>query len=77
MNSSKEIWQEIRQLEKLRRDKIKEVMDKWDRDFYYPKMKELQNECSHNWNFVGLNPINYPVFTCTICRKTEIRPDAS
>lgn len=72
-----EIGSAVRALEKERRTKMKELMEQWDTEYYYPKMKELRSKCEHNMKFVGLNPINWPIFTCTICGHTKIEKQDS
>lgn len=70
-----EIGRATRLLEKERREKMKELMDEWDRTYYYPKLKELRDQCTHNFRFIDTNPIGYPIFTCSICGRTEIRKE--
>ena len=70
-----EIGKAVRVLEKERRDKLKELMDQWDTEYYYPKIKELRSRCEHNFKFVELNPLSWPIFTCTICGYTKIEKD--
>lgn len=70
-----EIGNAVRELERERRNKMRELMDQWDREYYYPKLKELRDQCDHNWIFSGTNPVGYPIFDCTICHKCEIRSD--
>lgn len=70
-----DIWKEVTALEKERRDKMRELMGQWDQEYYYPKLKELRDQCTHNWRFTDTNPLGYPIFDCTICHKTEIRTD--
>ena len=72
-----EIGKAVRELDRERRNKMKELMDEWDNTYYYPKMKELRSRCNHNLKFVGLNPINWPIFTCTICGHTQIEKQDS
>lgn len=69
------IGQAVRELERERRNKMKDLMQQWDNEYYYPKMRELQSQCEHNWSFSGTNPVGYPIFDCTICHKTEIKVD--
>ena len=40
-----DIGRQVRLLEKQRRDRIKELMDEYDRAVYYPEMKRLRDLC--------------------------------
>ena len=77
-SESTKIWSERYQIEKERREKRNELMDEYDRTVFYPAKEALYERCGkigHNWSFSGLNPLNYPMFTCTVCSKFEIRKD--
>ena len=67
------IGEQVRILEKERREKQKSLMEEWDKTYYYPKMKELRAQCEHNWRFCDTNPLGYPIYSCTICGKTDIK----
>jgi hypothetical protein len=73
MKTSREINQMRWDIDKARINKMKEAMADYDRDVYYPALKELYTLCHHNWNFLDTNPIGYPIFKCAACGKTEIR----
>jgi len=64
-------------LEKERRTKQKELMLEYDKG-YYAELRILQDRCEevgHNWRFMNLNPLNNPVFCCTVCHKYKIETD--
>jgi hypothetical protein len=73
------ISQQALRLEKARRDKVQELMSDYDVNVHWPARKALVERCKaetgHNWRFRDLNPLGYPIFDCTFCRTTEIRPD--
>lgn len=72
------IWQESRTIEKARRDKMRELMEEYDRTVYYPAKKSVYERCEkigHIWKFVGTNPVGYPMYSCNQCTKFEIRSD--
>jgi hypothetical protein len=75
----KDIWKEKLTIDKARRDKVQELMADYDVNVYWPARKALvercKNETGHNWRFRDLNPLNYPIFDCTICGTTEIRKE--
>jgi hypothetical protein len=77
--TSTDIWKERLTIDKARRAKMKEAMEAYDIEVYYPARKALRLRCEketgHNWVFRDTNPIGYPIFDCTICGATEIRPD--
>ena len=62
---------------------IKEIsllMRDYDKKIYTPKIKQLRDACGvsssgHNFRFVDTNPLGAPIFTCSICGKTEIRKE--
>lgn len=68
-----QIAAEVRRLEKERRDKMTELMTEYDETVYYPQLKALREKCTHNWRFTHLGPLSHPWFSCTICRKSEMR----
>lgn len=74
-----EIWQERLRIDKARREKMTELMDEYDRTIHWPARKALINRCKeetgHNWRFRDTNHLGYPIFDCTFCYTTEIRPD--
>lgn len=74
------IWKEYRLIEKERRDKMRELMEEYDKTVYYPACKAIREKCAtvdggHNFRFIDLNPLGYPIFTCSKCGKTEIRQE--
>jgi hypothetical protein len=75
-NEPTSIWNEKYRIEKARREKLKEAMDEYDRDIYYPSKKELYARCEketgHNWTFTGTNPIGCPIFNCSTCGGCKI-----
>lgn len=76
---SKEIWEENHAINKARREKTAELMNEYDTQVYWPARKALVEKCKketgHNWRFRDTNPLGYPIFDCTFCGTTEIRPD--
>jgi hypothetical protein len=78
VTESTKIWMEKNLIEKARRDKMKEVMEEYDKTVYYPARKALTERCSkigHSWHFHDINPVGYPIFFCNQCGSTEIRKD--
>lgn len=70
-----EIGQQIRLLEKERREYQKKVMKEYD-DEYYTKLRILRNQCEHNFKFSHLGPIGHVWFYCSICGKSKVEdPD--
>ena len=45
---STDIWKRKLQLDRDRRDKTRELMEKYDQEVYYPTLKQLQDECLAN-----------------------------
>ncbi len=74
-----EIWKEKLRIDKARRDKVQELISDYDVNVYWPARKALVERCKeeigHNWRFRDVNPLGYPIFDCTLCGTTEIRPD--
>jgi hypothetical protein len=55
-----------------RRDKMRELMDPYDRDVYYPEIQELTRRCGeigHKFQFSHLGPLGDPWFRCSACDK--------
>lgn len=67
-------------IDQARRVRMKELMQDYDEQVYYPARRQLMQECAqdgdgHNWTFTGLNPLSWPIFTCTRCGATEIKKE--
>ena len=70
----KEISQARFELERARREKLREMMAEYDKD-YFAKLKVLHEQCGtlgHNWRFTHLGPLGHPWFSCTVCSKSRV-----
>ncbi len=70
MSDKKEIWQRSGEIERARRDKQHELMEVYDRDVYYPAMKQLREECSklgHSGGKFHNNGFGWTWFYCGSC----------
>jgi hypothetical protein len=73
-----EIWAAERALKKERRDRVKECMEQWDREHYYPRLMALREECGvlgHNWRFTDLGPTGLPWYMCHSCGMQKVIQD--
>lgn len=64
------IWERKHQIEKARREKMKEVMDEYDRTVYYPARKQLIEECEKEGHSGGKyhdNGFGWSWFYCGKC----------
>lgn len=69
------IADQVRILEKERRDYSAKVMNEYDK-VYYAKMRELQSKCDHNFKFSHFGPLWHSWSYCTYCRKSKVEdPD--
>lgn len=73
---SNDIWKAVRQLEKEKREKQRELMEEYDRTYYYPKLKELRDQCEHKFKFSHVGPVGGVWFYCSICGKSKYESDA-
>lgn len=62
-------------LQKERREKQKELMAEWERAYYYPKLKELQDRCEHHYKFSHLGPVGGVWYTCVLCGENQFRDE--
>lgn len=66
------IGQQVRELDKERREYQRSVTSEWDRTYYFPKLKDLQSRCTHNFKFTDLTWRNKAWFNCTFCGMIKI-----
>lgn len=65
-----EIWHRRYQLDKERRDKMKEAMDEYDRTVYYPARNQLIEDCEKEGHVRGKfhdNGLGWTWFWCGKC----------
>ena len=65
------IGEQVRQLEKQRRDYMRKVMESYD-DEYYAELRKLRDQCEHNFRFTHLGPVGHPWSYCTICGRSQV-----
>lgn len=69
------IADQVRILEKERREYSAKVMEEYDKK-YYAKLRELQSQCEHKFRFSDFGPIGHAWFYCSICGKSKVEdPD--
>lgn len=62
-------------LQKERREKQRELMWQWEKDYYFPALHKLQDACEHNYVFSHAGAVHGVWFTCTICCKNQFRDE--
>lgn len=65
-----EIWKQRHQIDKDRRTKMKEAMDEYDKNIYYPAMKKLIETCEKEGHSGGKyhdNGFGWSWFYCGKC----------
>jgi len=75
---STEIWRERGELDRARREFMKQAMAEYDKT-HYEKLRALQARCSHeNERFTHFGPFGNPWLMCTSCHRsrTEIETEA-
>jgi hypothetical protein len=73
-----EIADAVREIEKARRDIMRERMRDFDHGYYYPNLKDMREACGrlgHKWRFTHLGPLGDPWFCCDVCHVTKCRPE--
>lgn len=69
--TNKEIAERIRELQKLRRQYMSEVMKEFD-SLQQEEIRSLREQCTHNFRFTNLGPLGHPWFHCTYCGKSKV-----
>lgn len=74
-----EIRKEVYNLFKLEADHKIKVLDKyhspWQKVHYYPRLKELREQCQHKWRFSDFGPLGDPWYLCTVCKLHKMIKD--
>ena len=69
-----EIRKQLGILEHERRLKLQELMKEYDREYYYPKRKELEEACGdHDYIYSHDNGFFHEFYRCTVCGKVDSR----
>jgi hypothetical protein len=72
----RDIYKEVKQLQKERRDFINEATKDYD-EIYYARMRELQAACpKHNWRFSHHGPLGHAWFYCSVCTKSKVEDES-
>jgi hypothetical protein len=69
-NRRSEIWHKSRELDRARRNKMKEAMDEYDRTVYYPAKLAIQKECGetgHTFGSLHDNGFGWTWSYCSLC----------
>lgn len=65
-----DIWREYNELQRERTEKLRELMDEWDKTIYYPRLKELRERCAtagHSKGRFHDNGFGWSWFYCCRC----------
>lgn len=66
-----ELWRQRGEIDRLRREKNREVMEAYDRDVYYPALKKIREECAatggHSGGKFHDNGFGWSWFYCGVC----------
>ena len=65
-----DIWERRWKLDKERREKMKELMDEYDKTYYYPARKQLIEDCEKEGHTHGNfhdNGLGWTWFWCSKC----------
>ncbi len=69
----KPIWDESRNIQKAKREKVQEVMSEYDKTVYRPALKSLQEKCEllgHKEGIWESNGLGWEWVNCRYCHKT-------
>ena len=72
------IFREFHSIMKARREELHKRMESYDKEVYYPALRELRARCAaetHTWEFTDLNVLGNPWYTCTKCGQTRIEKE--
>lgn len=68
---SSEIWRERAELDKARREFMRQAMAEYDKA-HYEKLRALQERCEHKWRFTDFGSFGEPWYSCSLCHKTRV-----
>lgn len=76
LTCSKTLASETRALERERRQMVEKLMQEWEQDYFYPRLRDIQARCAalgHKWRFSGFGPLGDPWYRCSTCNAAECR----
>ena len=74
--TSSDVWAERSRINFERDEKMREAMDKYDREVYKPAIQALHQKCGketgHNYKFDRLNQFGNPIYKCLYCGQGQV-----
>ncbi len=71
----REISRLVNALQRERHEKMRTLIDEWDKEYYYPKLQLLRKMCNHKMEWRHNGPLGDPWFYCIYCGYAECRHD--